>query len=453
MSAPVLAIAAPIPPIPGHQLLVLLVQLAVLLAAARALGALAARIGMPAVVGELTAGVLLGPSVLSHLIPSVSRWLFPAQAEQLHLLDGIGQLGVLLLVGLAGMQLDMGHVRRNAGKAAKVSLGGLLIPLALGVGVGLLIPVPLRPADTGRPLFAMFLGVAICVTAIPVIAKTLMELKLTHRDIGQLILTAGVIDDAAGWLLLSMVSAMATSGLRGATIASSLGWLALVLVFAAFVGRPLVRTVMRRAEATGDSTIAVGTAVMLLLLAGAGTQAMNFEAILGSFFCGILIGSCGVDLGRLAPLNTLVMSVLAPIFFASVGLRMDLSALTHWPVLLAALGILAVAIVGKFLGAALGGWGSGLSRTECVALGAGMNARGVIQVIIALVGLRLGVLGTEAYTVLILVAIVTSVMAAPILRRAMAGSAVTEAETHRHQRLVALTQHNVADPRAELEAS
>ncbi|WP_245548261.1 cation:proton antiporter [Nocardia pneumoniae] len=447
-----LAAVAPVAPIPGHSLLVLLVQLAVLLLAARLLGALANRFGMPAVVGELSAGVLLGPSILAHLAPGVSRWLFPPAAAQLHLLDAVGQLGVLLLVGLAGTHVDVGHIRRNAGKAFTVSFGGLVIPLAFGVVAGLVMPVPLRPAETERPLFAMFLGIAICVSAIPVIAKTLIELKLAHRNIGQLILTAGVIDDAVGWLMLSLVSAMATNGLRGTTALGSLGWLAVVLVVTVMAGRPVVRYVMRRAAAAADAGVVTGAVVTLLLLGAAGTHALKFEAILGAFLCGILIGSCGVDLSRLSALNTVVMSVLAPIFFATAGLRMDLTALAQWPLLLAALGVLGIAIVGKFLGAGLGGLASGLTRAECVALGAGMNARGVIEVIIAMVGLRLGVLGVEAYTVLIVVAIVTSLMAPPILRRAMAGAAVTEEEAQRARKTMALTHPTPETARPEREA-
>ncbi|MGV9674151.1 cation:proton antiporter [Nocardia sp. NPDC003482] len=430
--------AAPIPPLSSHALLVLLVQLGVLLAVARGLGALANRLGMPAVVGELTAGVVLGPSVLLPLAPPVSRWLFAADPVQLHLLDAVGQVGVLLLVGIAGMQIDAGHIRAHVGPALKVSLCGLLIPLALGVGVGLLLPVPLRPEHTGPGVFASFLGIAVCVSAIPVIAKTLLELRLTHRDVGQLIMTAGVVDDAVGWMLLSVVSALATTGVRTGTVLGSVGAMAALLAFTVLIGRPLVRVVLTRAQARGDAGAVVGAAVVLLFASAAATHAMRFEAIIGTFLCGILIGSCGVDLRRLAPLHTVVMAVLAPIFFATAGLRMDLAALAHGPLLLAALGVLAIAVVGKFVGAALGGWLSGLGRADCLALGAGMNARGVIEVIIAMVGLRLGVLGVEAYTMLVLVAIVTSVMAPPILRRATARSEVTATEAARAQRALRL---------------
>ncbi|MEV0031510.1 cation:proton antiporter [Nocardia sp. NPDC050793] len=434
------AAAGPVSPLPAHGLLVFLVQVVVLLLSARLLGELASRLGMPTIIGELLAGVLLGPSVLAHLAPAVSGWLFPPQAEQQHLLDAVGQFGVLLLVGLAGMQLDLHRFRERLPMAMKVSTAGLLVPLAIGVGIGWFAPTPLRPASTSPAVFAMFMGIAICVSAIPVIAKTLMELKLTHRNVGQLILTASMFDDAVGWFLLSIVSAVATQGLGAETVFTSLGALCGIVVFAMVIGRPLVRTVLRRADASDDPGKVTAAVVVLLMVSAAATQSMGLEAVFGTFLCGVLIGSSGVRLNALAPLNTVVMSVFAPLFFATAGLRMDLSALATVPLLLAALVVLVLAIAGKFVGAFIGGALSGLTRRESVAVGAGMNARGVIEVVIAIVGLRLGVLGTEAYTILVLVAVATSLMAPPILRRAMAGSEVTEEEEVREQRTLTLTQ-------------
>lgn len=423
-------------PLPAHGLLVFLVEVAVLLGCARLLGALSLRVGLPAMAGELLAGVILGPSVLAHLAPGLWHWLFPPQATQIHLLDATAQIGVVLLVGLAGLHLDVGRLRKRAGAAAKISLFGLVIPLALGVGFGWLAPVPLRPNGIQPSVFALFIGVAVCVTAIPVIAKVLMELKLTHRNVGQLIMTAAMIDDAVGWFLLSLVSALSTAGaLTLGGVLRPIGFLCGVVLFAVTAGRVLVRWVIRRAEAAADPS-AVGGAVVVLIVAGAAaTHAMGLEAILGAFVTGTLIGSSGVRPTGLLPLHSVVMSVLAPLFFATAGLRMDLSTLGD-PIVLGAGGaLLAVAIAGKFAGAFLGGRLSGLNRYESLALGAGMNARGVVEVIIATVGLRLGVLGGEAYTVLVLVAVVTSLMAPPILRRAMARSELTAEESLRAERM------------------
>jgi len=424
-------LAAPVPPIPAHPLLVFLLQVGLLLGLAITLGRLAARLGLPAIVGELTAGVLLGPSLLGWLTPGLSGWLFPARAEQAHLLDAVGQIGVLLLVGLTGIEMDLGMVRRRGLTAVRVSLAGLIIPLGLGIALGFPIARLLHVGgDTA--VFVLFLGVAMCVSAIPVMAKTLMDMNLMHRDIAQLTLAAGTVDDAVGWFLLSVVSAMAVGGLTTGKVALAVAYLILVVLVALLIGRPLVRRLLRLTGGSAQRTVAVAAA--LIVLAGAGTQALGLEAVFGAFLCGALIGSSGeFARAQTAALRTVVLSVLAPVFFATAGLRIDLRALAHPTVLAVAVLVLLTAIVGKFAGAYLGALLSRLNRWEALALGAGMNARGVIEVIVAMVGLRLGILNTATYTIVVLVAVVTSIMAPPLLRVAMRRVSVTPEEEARRR--------------------
>ncbi|MYX40082.1 cation:proton antiporter [Streptomyces sp. SID8499] len=384
-----------------------LLQAGALLATAVVLGGLARRVGLPAIVGELSAGVLLGPSVLGAL----GIWDGPS-TEQLHLLDAAGLLGVLLLVGCSGTELDLRMVRKRGATAARVSIGGLLIPLALGVAAGFVVPLSLLSPGGDRTVVALFLGVAMCVSAIPVIAKTLLDMNLLHRNVGQLTLTAAVIDDVFGWMMLSVVSAMATTGLRTGTVVGSALTIAAVVLFAAFVLRPLARAVFRRGPV-------LGPAVVIILLGSAGTQALRLEAVFGAFVCGVVIASVLPRPEALAPLRTVVLTVLAPLFFALAGLRMDLTALADPEVAAFAATILLLAVAGKFAGAGIGALASGLTRWEALACAAGMNARGVIEVIVAMAGLRLGVLNSSAYTSIVLVAVVTSLMAPPFLRMAM----------------------------------
>lgn len=424
--------AGPVAHIAAHQLLVFLLQLGLVLGTAVLLGHLAVRLAMPAVVGELATGVLLGPSVLQHLAPGLSGWLLPQDLAQLHLLDAVGQVGVLLLVGITGMHINLSLVRRKGASVACVSSGGLLVPLVLGFGVGFLLPDSLYAPGTDRIVFALFIGVALCLSAIPVIAKTLMEMRLLHRNIGQLIIIAAAVDDIAGWLMLSVVSGMAVAGLRAGHVALMIGYLVAILVFAVLVGRPVARATLRLAARGRGPGTSIAVTVVLLMLCAAGTQALGMEAILGTFLGGILIGSSGrADLEVMAPLRTFVMAVLAPIFFATAGLRMDLTALCQPLVLGSAIAVLLIAIGGKFAGAYLGARVGRLSHWEGLALGAGLNARGVIEVIVAMVGLRLGILNTASYTIIVLIAIVTSLMAPPMLRYAVSRIAVTTEERER----------------------
>ena len=422
----------PVATIDPAQLQLFLLQCGLLLALAIALGRLGTRFGMPALIGELLAGALMGPSVLGHLAPGFAAWLLPQRADQFHLLDAVGQVAVLLLVGITGMQVDLGLVRRQGATAARVSVAGLLVPLGLGVGCGFLVPESLVTGPGGRTVFALFLGVAMCVSAIPVIAKTLMDMDLLHRNVGQLTLAAGMVDDALGWLMLAVVSSLVVTGIRAGQVAFSVAALAGVVLLAATVARPAAAAVLRLASRSSERGVVAGAAVVMLLLAAAGTQALGFEAVLGAFLGGIVIGSCkSLQPAAMAPLRSVVTTILAPLFFATAGLRIDLTELRRPEVAVAAVAILLLAIAGKFSGAAVGALTSRLGPWEALALGAAMNARGVVQIVVANVGARLGVLNTATYTIVILVAVVTSLMAAPILRWAMGRVEHTDEEHER----------------------
>lgn len=432
--------AMPPPPLASHQLLIFLLQAVVLLASAYCLGRIAEKLRMPAIVGELLAGVILGPSLLGHLVPRFSGWLLPERPDQTHLLDALAQIGVLLLVGVTGTNLDLRMLRQRRTTVVRISLAGLLVPLTLGIALGSVLPATLVPDAAHHSIFALFLGVAMCVTAIPVIAKTLFDMRLLHRDVGQLTLAAGMVDDTVGWFLLSIVSALATVGINIGRVTQSVLYLLGFVAFAVVIVRPLVRRVMRFAARSTDPGPTIALAVMTILLCAAATQALGMEAIFGAFIAGIIIGSPNTaDHAKLAPLRTVVLWVLAPLFLASAGLRIDLTTLTNPQTLWVAGTVLTVAITGKFVGAYLGARISRLSNREALAIGAGMNARGVVEVVIATVGLRLGVLTTPTYTTIVLVAIVTSLMAPPLLRLAM--SRVTETNVEAQRAATAISAH------------
>jgi K+:H+ antiporter len=420
----------------GPHLTTFLCQLTVLLGLALLLGRLAACLRMPAIAGELLAGIILGPTVLGR---AGGWWLGYTNPGQSALLQAIGQLGVLLLVALTGVHLDAGLLRRHRATALRVSLASAAIPLACGTALGFALPVMMLGKAGQRGLFAFFLGVAICASAIPVIAKILLDMRLEHRDIGQLILTTAVIVDAAGWLLLSVISALAVSGLRAATLARSFLGLVFVVVAAATIGRVLVRAALRlaaRASRPGDPGPTAAAVVVLVIAAAAGTQALGYEPVLGAFAGGIVIGRCGDSvrpaIDRLRPV---VASVLSPVFFALAGLQVNLGLLAHPAAVAAGAAVLAVAVTAKLAGTYLGARASRMSRWESLGLGAALNARGIVEIIIATAGLRLGVLNATSYTIVVLVAVITSLMAPPLLRFAVARLTETDAERFRHTQI------------------
>lgn len=427
-----------VPPLGGGELAVFLLQVGTLLTLALVLGRVAARARMPAIVGELAAGIALGPSVLGHVAPGVARWLFPVRTEQFHVLDGFTQIGSVLLVGMTGVLLDFALVRRRAVAVGSVSLPGLILPLGLGVAAGFLVPGSFLAAGRDRAVFALFLGVAMSVTAIPVIAKTLSDMGLLHRNIGQLTLAAGAVDDTCGWLMLAVVTAAATTGAHGSDIALSAGRVAGFTAVVILAGRPAARLFLRTAGRSGsDGLVAAGTAVVILLGAGA-AAALGLEPVSGAFAAGAVMGMSGeLAAARLARLRETVNFVLAPVFFATAGLRVDLWSLGTPAGVLTVVLLLAVAVAGKFGGAYGGAKAAGLNRWEALALGAGMNSRGVVQLVMATVGLRLGILTSTTYTFVVIIALATSVMAVPVLRLAMSRVEYTIEERLREEVMTA----------------
>jgi Kef-type K+ transport system membrane component KefB len=436
----------------SDQLLVFLVQLMVLLLAALGLGRLALRLGMPTVVGELMAGVLLGPSIFGALAPGLSDWLWSDEDNRRQLLDGYAQFGVLLFVGVAGAHLDIRLLRRRRRVIATIGGSALLVPLGIGIATGYLLPSRLLGIHADRTTFSLLVGVVMAVSAIPVIAKTLTDLKLLHRDVGQLTVAAAAGDDVVAWLMLSVVSAMTVAGFDGSSLTFSVLRLVGFLLAAVLIGRPLVQAGLRRAGRAEGAGPSVTTVVALILGGSAASLALGLEAALGALVVGILINSPGaVDLSKLAPLRTLVLAVFAPVFLAGAGLHMDLSVLGDPHTLLVAVVVCALAIVGKFAGAYLGARLSRLTHWEGLAIGAGLNARGAVEVVVATIGLKIGVLSETMYTIVVLVAIVTSVMAPPALRWAMAQGDQKAHERLREAEMAAWsgTEHRAPGPESD----
>ncbi|MEB2344973.1 MAG: cation:proton antiporter [Deltaproteobacteria bacterium] len=408
---------------PSHdQLLLFWLQLVALLAVARSLGGLLRRIGQPAVVGELAAGLVLGPSVFGQLAPDAQAWLFPGVPVQMAMLAAVGWVGAFLLMIVTGYETDLRLIRRLGGATARVAVGSLLLPVALGVGVGLVMPAVFLGERAERSVFALFVGIALGISALPVIAKVLSEMGLMRRTVAQVILTAAMANDLAGWVLLGVVAGLARSGHFDASGLAFTGFgLALFLLVAFLPGQRAVDALLRGVRIRRSGAFgAAGVMVLAGLSAGALTHAIGLEAVFGAFIAGIVLGrSRYQEHEAFAALHTVTFSFLAPLFFASAGLRVDLTLLAQREVWVWGLVVLAVASLSKFAGAYLGARLAGLPRREGMALGAGLNARGAVEIVVATVGLSLGVLSPESYTVVVLLAMATSMMAPPLLRWAL----------------------------------
>ena len=426
--------AAIIRAIPHEAVLLLLLQLAVLLLTARVLGEIMRKLKQPAVVGELAAGVLLGPSVFGALMPVLQASVFPRSQHQSDLLGVVSWLGVLFLLVVTGLETDLGLIKRRGKAALVISAGGIIVPFATGITLGWFLPERYLADPGHRLVFALFMAVAMSISAVPVIAKVLMDLKLMRRDIGQLILASAMTDDTIGWIMLSVVAGLVTAGkVNLLSVGESIGGAALVLTFALTIGAPIVARIIAVADKfSGGVNTQLSVILVLSLGAAAGTHHLGIEAVLGAFLMGILIARAPRfrrDAGH--ALEAITASFLAPIFFASAGLKVDLLRLADQEVFLVGLLVLGIACAGKFIGAYIGAAAAGISHWERLALGSGMNARGAMEIVVATVGLGLGVLTVEMYSIIVMVAIVTSMMAPPLLRWTLSKVRIDAAEATR----------------------
>jgi Kef-type K+ transport system membrane component KefB/mannitol/fructose-specific phosphotransferase system IIA component (Ntr-type) len=400
-----------------HDIAIFLVGLATLLACARLLGELSRRLRFPAVAGELTAGVLLGPTVLGRLWPGSVQWLFP-KGPPATMLAGYTLLSAVLLLTLAGLEIDLSVVVRRRREAAATSFAGVLLPMIMGVALGWVLPDAYLVDPSRRVLFALFVGTALSISAMPVIAKTLLDLGFLRTDLGLLVMSAAMIDDLAGWLLFSL--------LVGPMHGKSAGFAQLglrVLAIAAFVavviglGRKVLDRVLGVLEQ--DRMSAAGRVLSLLfvlaILGAAITQAIGIHAVFGAFIVGVAIG----DSPRLrtetrAVVHEFVSNVFAPVFFAAVGLRVDFVAAFD-PLLVGA--VIVVACIAKIAGCTLGARATGLPWREASSVGFAMNSRGAMEIILALVALEAGLIRPAIFVALVVMALFTSLLAGPVMSR------------------------------------
>jgi Kef-type K+ transport system membrane component KefB/nucleotide-binding universal stress UspA family protein len=414
---------------------VFVAEILVLLVAGRALGEIMQRLGQPAVVGQLLAGILVGTSVLGAVWPEGEAALFPRDPAQRSMIDGVGQLGVLMLLLLTGMETDLQLVSKIKRAAASASLSGIAVPFICGFLTGeFLLPDTLLPTPERRLVTALFLGTALSISSIKIVAMVVREMDFTRRDLGQVILASAIIDDSIGWIVIAVTLSLATQGtIDAASLAKSVGGAVAFLVASLTIGRPIVRAAIRQANDNLVSELPVITVILVIMaIMALITHLIGVHTVLGAFVAGVLIGESPILTRHIeAQLRGLIVALFMPIFFALAGLNTDLSILTH-PTLLSITALLIViASIGKFGGAFLGGELGGLTRRESLALGIAMNARGSTEVIIASIGLSVGALSANLYTMVVAMAVATTMAMPPTLRWALARLPLKDTEKDR----------------------
>jgi Kef-type K+ transport system membrane component KefB/nucleotide-binding universal stress UspA family protein len=424
-------------PAHGPSELLFVAQIAVLMLVGRLLGEAMLRFKQPAVMGQLIAGLVLGPSLLGALFPDFQHALFPAAKEQRAMLDAVAQFGVLLLLLLTGMETDLKLVKQTGRASAYASLAGIVVPFACGVALGQALPDWMLPDPDKRLITSLFLGTALSIASVKIVATVIREMNFMRRTVGQVILASAIIDDTIGWIITAIIFSLA---LQGHVDAWSVGKSVIgTLVFMGLsftIGRRIVFTIIRWVNDTFVSDFPVITAILgIMCLMAITTDLIGVHPVLGAFVAGILVGESPILTRHIdEQLRGLIIAFFMPVFFGTAGLSADLTLLKDPSLLLLTVGLVVIASLGKFGGAFAGGKLGGLTLRESFALGTGMNARGSTEVIIATIGLSMGALNENLFTMIVAMAIITTMAMPPTLRWALARLPMRRQEKQRLER-------------------
>ena len=402
-----------------NDLSTLLLQIIVIITTARLLGALLARIGQPAVIGEMIAGIVLGPSFLGVLSPGLMTFLFPAGS--MATLKVLSEFGVIVFMFVVGMDVNSQQLREKAHAAIMVSHVSIIVPFSFGVALSLFIYRSLGSASTSFTAFALFMGVAMSITAFPVLARIVEERGMSKSYIGNTAIACAAVDDVTAWCLLALVVAT----VKADGIEKSMPTIFLTLVFIAtmtFLVKPRLGRFVKK-DIEGESGTQGLLASVLAFMLGCSwlTQIIGIHALFGAFLAGAVMPSLtNVRSFLRAKLEAFSSAALLPLFFAFTGLRTQVNLLDNWLSWLLCLGIIAVAIAGKLGGSMLMARWTGMSWRDSYSIGVLMNTRGLMELVVLNIGYELGILPARIFSIMVLMALFTTSMAGPLLSWAKA---------------------------------
>ena len=398
----------------SDPLTILLLQIIVIIAIAHLFGFLFKKIGQPAVIGEIFAGIILGPSVIGLFFPQINHFLFPPAS--LGTLNFLSQIGLIFFMFIIGMELDLKAIRKQAYDAVIISHASIIIPYTLGMGLAYFIYQDYAPAGTSFLSFALFMGIAMSITAFPVLARILQEKGLTRSKLGAMALTCAAADDLTAWCILAAVIALVKSG----SSISALYTIGLAVVYVLLMFK-VVRPALKKIEHIYHEQEKMRTPIIallfiMLIVSSYVTSIIGIHSLFGAFIAGVIMPS-GFSFRKIVidKIEDVSIVLLLPLFFVITGLRTEIGLLNEGHLWITFGWILMVAVVGKFGGSAFAARIVGQSWKDSLSIGVLMNTRGLMQLIVLNIGYDLGILSPEIFAMMVLMALVTTLMTGPAL--------------------------------------
>lgn len=397
-----------------EPLTILLLQVIVIIVAARLIGLLFRKLGQPAVIGEMVAGIILGPSLLGTLFPAVQSFLFPASS--MGLLKALSQLGVILFMFVVGLDVNLQHLRVKAHTAVLISHASIMVPFLMGIGLSLLIYTSLAPPHISFTAFALFIGVAMSITAFPVLARIIEERGLAKTFLGTTAIACAAVDDVTAWCILAIVVAIARAGGIGSSLLTILATL-LFIAAMLFLIKPRMERVFAEKFSNETTSNRIVTLVLVIIFTSSLlTEVIGIHALFGAFLAGVVMpANEGLRKFLRERIQTFSAGFLLPLFFAFTGLRTQIGLLDDWQSWFMCAAIIGVAIAGKLGGSTMAARWTGLTWQESFSVGALMNTRGLVELVVLNLGYDLGILPPKIFGMLVLMALTTTFMAGPLL--------------------------------------
>jgi Kef-type K+ transport system membrane component KefB len=401
----------------GHNdIIVLLSSIGGILLLARFFAELGKKIKMPIVMGEILLGILLGPTVFGSLYPDLFGSVFPKVGSAKIAMDGITNLAVVMLLFVAGMEVQLQIMLKQGKAAVYTSLTSMIIPFALGFAAVWFFPNLFNYTPERKLVYALFFGIAMAVSALPVITRILMDLNLFKTKVGMIIIAAAIFDDLIGWIIFSFV--LSLMGQEGEitniwfTVGMILGFGLFMLIIGRYVINRALPWIQKNLSWPGGVlSIALG----FCFLGAAFTEYIGLHAILGAFIVGIAFGdSVHLQEREREIIHQFVTNVFAPLFFVSIGFKVNFIENFDLPLVLL---VLFLAVGCKVFGATLGGYLGGLTKRESLAVGFGLNARGAMEIILGTLALNAGLIDSKMFVALVVMALLTSMISGPLMRR------------------------------------